>query len=274
MSGPGDVIGAGSGAAGYELRVQGHLDEHWSAWFRPLELDREGDGTTTLRGTVCDQAELHGLITKVRDLGVDLISVTPEQCHDVRMGTPLESVTWPVRTDRLTLRPATTDDLEATWRIRRREDVNRWLTRAPASLEEHRTHFEKPDSLARTVVVELDGEVIGDLMLRVEDAWGQAEVADRARGVQAELGWVLHPDHAGRGYATEALRELIRLCFDELGLRRVTAYCFAANQASWRLMERVGMRREVYTVRDSLHRSGEWLDGMGYALLADEWRRD
>ena len=52
----------------------------------------------------------------------------------------------------------------------------------------------------------------------------------------------------------------------------MTANCFAANDASWRLMERVGMRRELYTVRESLHRSGEWLDGMGYALLADEWR--
>jgi RimJ/RimL family protein N-acetyltransferase len=110
-------------------------------------------------------------------------------------------------------------------------------------------------------------------MLRVEDAWAQAEVAEQARGVQAELGWVLHPDHAGHGYATEAVRALLRLCFEELGLRRVTANCFAANEASWRLMERVGMRRELYTVRESLHRSGEWLDGIGYALLADEWWR-
>ena len=48
--------------------------------------------------------------------------------------------------------------------------------------------------------------------------------------------------------------------------------CFADNVPSWRLMERLGMRREEYAVRDSLHRSGEWLDGMTYALLADEWR--
>ncbi|HET6562518.1 MAG TPA: GNAT family protein [Marmoricola sp.] len=259
-------------AVRYELRVGEHLDERWSVWFGPLELDHRPDGTTTLRGAVTDQAELHGLLAKVRDLGVSLISVGPEQCHDVHVSTPLDAISWPVRTDRLTLRPATTDDIEATWRFRRREDVGLWLTRAPATLDEHRSHFEAPESLAKTVVVQLDGEVIGDLMLQVEDAWGQAEVEERARGVQAELGWVLHPDHAGRGYATEALRELIRLCFDVLGLRRVTAYCFAANEASWRLMERVGMRRETYTVRDSLHRSGEWLDGMGYALLSDEWR--
>jgi RimJ/RimL family protein N-acetyltransferase len=65
---------------------------------------------------------------------------------------------------------------------------------------------------------------------------------------------------------------VLRICFEDLGLRRVTAECFAANEASWRLMERLGMRRESHNVGDSLHRSGEWLDGYGYALLADEWR--
>ena len=82
---------------------------------------------------------------------------------------------------------------------------------------------------------------------------------------------MLDPGHAGHGYATEAVLEIMRLCFVDLRLRRVTANCFAANDASRRLMERVGLRRETYTVRESLHRSGEWLDGMGYALLADEW---
>ena len=61
--------------ARYELRVEGHLDEHWSTWFNGLTLIREDDGTTTLRGVVTDQAELHGLLMKVRDLGVTLISV-------------------------------------------------------------------------------------------------------------------------------------------------------------------------------------------------------
>jgi len=131
--------------------------------------------------------------------------------------------------------------------------------------------FVHPSRLAKSVVVVLDGAVIGDLMVAVEDAWAQAEVAEQARGVQAELGWVFHPDHTGRGYATEAVRALLRLCFTDLRLRRVTANCFAGNEASWRLMERVGMRRELYTVRESLHRSGAWLDGIGYALLADEW---
>jgi hypothetical protein len=58
----------------YELRIGGHLDEHWSTWFG-LTLTHNDDGTTTLRGPVTDQADLHGLLSKVRDLGVPLLSV-------------------------------------------------------------------------------------------------------------------------------------------------------------------------------------------------------
>lgn len=188
------------------------------------------------------------------------------------MRPTLDAVAWPVHTTRLTLRRATVDDLDATWAYRRLPEVSRWLTSAPTTVEEYRERFVDPERLALGVVVERDATVIGDLMVKVGDAWAQAEVMEQAQGVQAELGWVFHPDHVGQGYATEAVRELVRLCFEQLGLRRVTADCFAGNEASWRLMERVGMRREVHTRRESLHRSGEWLDGMGYALLADEWR--
>ena len=61
--------------AHYELRVEGHLDEHWSTWFDGLAIVREDDGTTTLRGSVTDQAALHGHLAKVRDIGATLISV-------------------------------------------------------------------------------------------------------------------------------------------------------------------------------------------------------
>lgn len=61
----------------YELRIQGHLDQRWSAWFGGLTITHNDDGTTTLRGLVTDQSELHGMLAKVRDLGVTLVSVTP-----------------------------------------------------------------------------------------------------------------------------------------------------------------------------------------------------
>jgi RimJ/RimL family protein N-acetyltransferase len=176
-----------------------------------------------------------------------------------------------LHTERLTLRPATADDVEATWRFRRLESVSEWLTSAPATLDAYRAQFLGPEWLGKTLIIEHDGEVIGDLMLAVNDAWAQTEIRDQAVRVHAELGWVLDPDHTGSGYATEAVREVIRYCFEELGVRRVNAECFTANESSWRLMERVGMRRETHSVRDGLHRSGEWMDGYVYALLADEW---
>jgi RimJ/RimL family protein N-acetyltransferase len=108
-------------------------------------------------------------------------------------------------------------------------------------------------------------------MLRVEDAWAQAEVAERGTAMQAELGWVLNPDHTGQGYATEAGRELVRICFEVLRVHRVVATCFADNDPSWRLMERLGLRRELHAVADAWHRSGRWMDTYGYAITAEEW---
>jgi hypothetical protein len=61
--------------AGYQLRAAGHLDHHWSPWFGDLTMTHEDDATTSLTGVVSDQAQLHGLLTKIRDLGVTLMSV-------------------------------------------------------------------------------------------------------------------------------------------------------------------------------------------------------
>jgi len=63
----------------YEIRLQGHLDARWAAWFDGLALTRDSDGTTIIHGPVADQAALHGLLQKVRDLGLPLVSVTQVQ---------------------------------------------------------------------------------------------------------------------------------------------------------------------------------------------------
>ena len=59
----------------YEIRIEGHIDARWAAWFEGLTLTREDNGETLLTGPVVDQAALHGLLRKVRDLGMPLISV-------------------------------------------------------------------------------------------------------------------------------------------------------------------------------------------------------
>ena len=63
----------------YEIRLRGHLDSRWAAWFDGLNLTNENDGTTIIYGPVVDQAALYGLLQKVRDLGLPLVSVTQVQ---------------------------------------------------------------------------------------------------------------------------------------------------------------------------------------------------
>jgi hypothetical protein len=60
----------------YEIRIKGHLGARWAAWFDGLTLAHESDGTTTIHGAIVDQAALHGVLQKVRDLGLPLVSVT------------------------------------------------------------------------------------------------------------------------------------------------------------------------------------------------------
>lgn len=61
----------------YEIRVKGHLADRWAAWFEGMTLTRRADGTTVIDGPVIDQSALHGLLRKVSDLGLPLVSVTP-----------------------------------------------------------------------------------------------------------------------------------------------------------------------------------------------------
>jgi hypothetical protein len=64
-----------NGAGWYEIRLKGHLDSRWAAWFDGLSLTHDSDGTTVISGPVLDQAALHGLLQKVRDVGIPLVSV-------------------------------------------------------------------------------------------------------------------------------------------------------------------------------------------------------
>ena len=256
-------------ATTYTIRVEGHLDDHWSDWLGALEMACDDGTTTTITVEVADQAQLHGVLAGLRDIGAVI--------SELRTGhAPVRPVIKrPLHTERLILRAATADDAAATWKYRRLDSVDEWLTGGPADLADYRELFSHPDRLATTVIVTLRddpaGPIIGDFMLRRENAWAQHEVAGQARGTQAELGWVLDPAFTGHGYATEAVRELLRHCFEELGVRRVIAKCFLDNDTSWRLMKRVGMRRELHAVGESLHRSGRRLDTVRYAILDQEW---
>lgn len=186
------------------------------------------------------------------------------------MAPSLDLVDWPIRTENLVLRRLADGDMPRIFAYRSQPQVAQWISAAATDVDVLAERFGQGET---AVIVEHDGQLIGDLMVRVRDAYAQREVGQRAVGSEAELGWTFDPSHHGRGLATEAIRALIGVCFDDLGLRRVVAACFTGNEPSWRLMERVGMRREAHHVADSLHRDHGWLDEYVYAVLADEWPR-
>jgi RimJ/RimL family protein N-acetyltransferase len=254
------------------IRVDGHLDDHWSAWLDELEMTRDDHGSTTVTVSIADQAQLHGVLAGLRDIGAVIVEL---RTTDAPLPGCRPVIERRLRTEHLTLRPATADDADPTWKYRQLESVNEWLTGCPANGHAHRALFTEPARLATTIVVTLGhhaaAPIIGDFMLRREDARARLDVADQVHETPVELGWALDPAATGHGHASEAVRELLRHCFQDLGARRVTASCFRDDDTSWRLMERVGMRRELHAVRESLHRSGRWLDTVGYAILKDEW---
>ncbi len=72
----------------YEIRIKGHLGTRWAAWFDGLSITSGDDGTTALRVSVADQAALHGLLQKVRDIGIPLVSLTPVEAPLTEGPTP------------------------------------------------------------------------------------------------------------------------------------------------------------------------------------------
>ena len=177
---------------------------------------------------------------------------------------------YPVRSPRLSLRPLSAADTTALLAYRSRADVCRFVPFTPmdtAIIAERlgtawaRTSLnDEGQNLTLGVEVTDTGELVGDVVLM----WHSRE----HRG--GEIGYVLHPEFSGHGYATEAVRRLLGLAFDDLGLHRVIARVDARNDASARLARRLGMRQEAYLVRNEWFK-GEWTDELDFALLEEEW---
>jgi len=110
------------------------------------------------------------------------------------------------------------------------------------------------------VVLQAEDRVIGDCSLTI--------TSDEDR--QADIGFAFNPRYHGNGYATKAVNATLGFGFRELGMHRISGATDVRNERSWKLMERVGMRREAHFVHDC-HSKGEWVDDYLYAMLEDEW---
>jgi RimJ/RimL family protein N-acetyltransferase len=180
----------------------------------------------------------------------------------------------PLVTERLVLRLMTADDVDAIYAYQSREDVCRYLLFEPRTREQVAEKVAKHSS---AVDLAADGDYL-QLALELkdsEDAPGRVigdsyfslATVEQARG---EIGWTMHPDYMGRGYASEAARAVLGLAFDTLGLHRVVAFLDPRNHASIALCLRLGMREEGYFVQEMMFK-GDWADTGMYAILAAEW---
>jgi RimJ/RimL family protein N-acetyltransferase len=177
---------------------------------------------------------------------------------------------YPVKTERLLLRPLTVDDIDEALAYRSREDVCRYLPFEPQTRERlmarlagdlSRTQITaEGQSLTLGAFLAETGQLIGDVVLFFHsDKHGAGE-----------LGYVFAPEAHGHGYATEACAAVLALAFEQLGLHRVIAQLDARNDPSARLTRRLGMRKEAHLLEDVMFK-GEWSDRLIYAMLAHEW---
>ncbi|MEV0612025.1 GNAT family N-acetyltransferase [Nonomuraea sp. NPDC050404] len=178
---------------------------------------------------------------------------------------------FPLETARLLLRPFTENDFDALYDLQSRPEVTRYLLFDTRDQGQVRQALQdrirsaaleaEGDNLGLAVVLRATGEVIGEVVL----FWRSREHR------QGEIGYIFHPGHGGKGYATEASEEMLRLGFEELGLHRIVGRLNARNTASARVLQRLGMRREAELIHSQLLK-GEWADEVVYAMLEDEWR--
>jgi RimJ/RimL family protein N-acetyltransferase len=161
------------------------------------------------------------------------------------------------------LRAITIADWPAIHRYMSDPAVTAWLPEGGLDAAGARAFAEMNavrDAKNLAVLVVASGELIGHMVFH---PW----VAPRTH----EIGWVFGTRHHRQGYATEAARSLLACAFEGLGCRRVIATCQPENVASWRVMEKLGMRREGHFRACIPHPSGDWWDEYFYALLAEEF---
>lgn len=176
--------------------------------------------------------------------------------------------TQPITTARLVIRPFESGDEEGMFAFESREDVARYLYNEPRSAEDNAQELAKRvgqtslenDEDSLILAVEHSGTVIGYVLLGLLSR----------QNSQGEFGFVFHPDHQGRGLASEAAVEMLRLGFETLNLHRIIGRCDPRNEGSARLMEKLGMRKEAHFHELEIFK-GEWGGELTFAMLRREW---
>jgi RimJ/RimL family protein N-acetyltransferase len=180
---------------------------------------------------------------------------------------------YPIKTARLLLRPYATTDFAGLLDIYSRPDVVRYLYEEPRTPENVRAMID--DRLAG-VAWEKAGDYLSLVVALPEDPGTPIGTATlnwvSDEHAHAEVGYTLHPDQQGNGYATELTRALVDLGFRETEVHRITGRLDARNTASQRVLEKSGMRVEAHLVENEWVK-GEWTSEIVCAVLRTEWEQ-
>jgi RimJ/RimL family protein N-acetyltransferase len=176
----------------------------------------------------------------------------------------------PIHTERLILREMCASDEADIHAYASDPEVARLMVWGPNTPEMTRTFLmqaleaqkQSPrHTLELAIELKSENRMIGGIGMRTKDE------ANRT----ADIGWVLNRSYWGRGYVSEAARAMLSLGFGRLQLHRVWATCDRRNARSFRVMEKIGMRREGLLLKNKMEK-GEWRDYYLYAVLEEEWR--
>ena len=169
-----------------------------------------------------------------------------------------------LETPRLILRPIKLSDWPAIHSYMLDPVVTRWLPEGPLSRKQTQAFAKKNAGRSATAVAVIER--------KTDQLIGHMPFHPWSRPATHEIGWAISSGYQGHGYATEAARALMDYAFRTMRCHRVIATCQPENPASWRIMEKLGMRREAHFQRALFQkRTGEWWDEYFYALLADEY---
>ena len=173
-----------------------------------------------------------------------------------------------LRTERLTLREFEPDDWEALHAIESRPEVAQYQSFTPRTPDESQRYVL--DAIADAVAAPRLTFDLAVILMAENRLIGRCGLGPGDEPREAVLWYTLHPDAWGRGYTTEAARAMVDFGFRTLGLHRVWADCDPENVASWRVLEKIGMRREGHLVENAWVKEA-WADSLIYAILEREW---
>ncbi|MGA7916476.1 MAG: GNAT family N-acetyltransferase [Candidatus Acidiferrales bacterium] len=176
---------------------------------------------------------------------------------------------FPIETERLQLREIRATDEDDIHEYASDPEVVRLMIWGPNTREATREFLDRAlhtqakwprNDVGLAIELKSERRMIGSIALRIQDD----------KNLTADFGYVLNRKYWGHGYMTESASAVLSVAFNKLKLHRVWATCHAQNHASYRVMEKLGMRREAFFLKNALEK-GAWRDTYLYAILAAEW---